>query len=292
MLDLGGATQTFLEAQQNGLQISIQYCTYHNNIVSSVGIPFGKIPSYTKANLVAGDYIFILSTTIDYLLSADYAPPEKFLNWLQVQHQKGVTICAICNGAFLLGKAGLLNNRKCTTHWKRTKQLKQLHPLAGVQENIIYVEDNGIITSAGGTSGVDVSLHILHKLKGDYFTHQISRELIVYQRRNGSDAQESLFLQYRNHVHTGIHAVQDYLHTHLEKKISLTELAEMANMSYRNFCRVFKKEVGLSPLEYITKLRIEKIQQLIKNPNLSRKQIAQKCGLESERQVSRLVAKK
>lgn len=289
LLDLGGATQTFLEAQQNGLDIEMDYCTYGDSIISSVGLPFGKIKNYTEVNLNAGDYIFVLSTNIDFILSKECDLPNQFLHWLKLNYENKVNICAICNGAFLLGKAGLLNNNKCTTHWKRTKELQHQNPLALVQENIIYVEDNGIITSAGGTSGVDVSLHILNKLKGDYFTHKISRELIVYQRRNGSDAQESVFVQYRRHVHVGIHAVQDFIHNNLHKKNSLQNLAEMANMSYRNFSRIFKKETGVTALEYINKLRIERIQQLLQNPNLSRKQIAQKVGLESERHLSRLV---
>lgn len=288
LMDFGGASHVFLEAKEKGLDIEIKFCSYEQNLVSSVGLPLGKLDHYKNINLNTGDYLFIVSADIHFILSDKFNPHKNLLKWLVACKQNGAMVCAICNGAFLLGKTSLLNDRKCTTHWKRTKELQTQFPLAKVQENILFIEDNGIITSAGGTSGIDVALYIITKLKNDLFSYKVSRELIIYNRRSGNDAQHSVYLNNRNHVHMGIHKVQDYLQENLNKKNSLHKLAEIANMSYRNFCRIFKKETFLTVTEYITILRKEKINQLSKNLDMSKLQIASECGLKSERQLSRI----
>lgn len=289
LLDLGGAVHVFSEAQENGLDIELCYAAIDKNIVSGPGLPLGAVKSYRNIKVMEGDYIFIISTDINFILSKNYKIPQEFIDWINKSYAANAYICAICNGAFLLGKTGLLNNRKCTTHWKRTQELKTFFPKADVQENVIFVEDNRVITSAGGTSGVDVSLYIVSKLRDEHFAHKIARELVVYIRRNGSDSQFSIFLESRNHMHSGIHYVQDYVQSNLHKRMNLHKLSQLANMSYRNFCRIFKKETKLTAVQYINLIRKEKVQILIQNKDLSRKQIANLVGLESERQLSRII---
>lgn len=289
LLDLGGASQVFYEAKDQGLSIDIIFCVSEPNVLSAMGLPFGKIQNYKKQKLNKGDILIVLSSDYKYIFSNKFNPDKELLNWLVAQHAKGVTICAICTGAFLLGKAGLLDGRKCTTHWKRTDELQSNFPRAKVQQNIIFIEDNNIYTSAGANSAIDVSLQILSNIKGEYFTHKVARELVVYNRRNGNESQQSIYLSNRQHMHKGIHKVQDYLQENLHVKHSLNELAEMANMSHRNFCRIFKKETNHTVIGYVNLLRKEKINTLIKNPDISRSQIAKHCGLISERQVSRII---
>lgn len=289
LMDFGAAAQAFYEAKEQDLALEISYCSYEENIITATGLPLGKIQNYQTQKLQKGDYLIVLSADYRYIFSPNFNPDTALLNWLEELHQKGIIICSICNGAFLLGKAGLLNGRKCTTHWKRTAQLQQYFPKAKVQENVIFVEDNNIYTSAGASSAVDVSLHILMQIKNEFFSHKVARELVVYNRRNGSEAQYSVYFNNRNHLHIGIHKAQDYLQTNLQHKITIPELAEYVNMSYRNFCRIFKKETSLTVGEYITLLRKERIKELCKNPNISRSQIAKQCGLLSERQVSRIM---
>ncbi|NOT38574.1 MAG: AraC family transcriptional regulator [Saprospiraceae bacterium] len=289
LLDVAGASQVFGEAKEYGIDLEIVFTSLETNIKSGVGLPLGKITNFSNINLSEGDILFIISTDIQYIMSDKYRVPHKFIEWIKNAYNNNVKICAICNGAFLLAKTGLLDGRKCTTHWKRTKELQTLFPKLDVQENVIFVEDTGIITSAGGTSGVDVSLHLLATLQNDYFAHKVARELVVYQRRNGSDAQLSILLESRNHMHKGIHKVQDFVQSNLHKKVNLNKLSGIANMSYRNFCRIFKKETDLTTIQYINMVRKDRINNLIKNKDLSRKQIANLVGLESERQVSRLI---
>jgi transcriptional regulator GlxA family with amidase domain len=291
LLDLGGASQVFYEAKDQGLDIDFNFCSNEKNIVTAIGLPLGKIESYNKQKLNKGDYLIVLSSDYKYIFSKAFNPDKALLNWLVELKEKGVIICAICTGAFLLGKAGLLDGIKCTTHWKRTTELQADFPKAKVQQNIIFIEDNGIYTSAGANSAIDVALHILSHSKDDFFAHKIARELVVYNRRNGTDAQHSVYLNNRNHIHSGIHKVQDYLLGNLHKKNLLSDLAEIANMSHRNFCRIFKKETSLTVIEYVTILRKERIKSLLKNPDLAKIEIANSVGLQSEKQVFRILNK-
>jgi transcriptional regulator GlxA family with amidase domain len=251
----------------------------------------GRLENYKKQKLNKGDYLIVLSADYKYIFSERFNPEKSLLNWLADLKAKGVITCAICTGAFLLGRAGLLDGIKCTTHWKRTSELQADFPEAKVQHNIIFVEDNGIYTSAGANSAIDVALHILSHLKDDFFALKIARELVVYNRRYGADAQHSVYYNNRNHMHSGIHKVQDYLQENLHKKNLLSDLAEIANMSHRNFCRIFKKETSLTVIEYVTVLRKERIKLLLKSPDLSKIEIANSVGLQSEKQVFRILNK-
>jgi transcriptional regulator GlxA family with amidase domain len=289
LLDIAGAAHVFFEAQEFGMPLDIEYCSFESKIYSTSRLPIGEIKNYREQTPRAGDYLFIASGDAKYMLSDALRPEPELLQWIVDAYKRGVSICSVCNGAFLLAKTGLLDYRNCTTHWKRTSQLQAKFPKAKVLENVLFVEDDRIYTSAGAASGIDMALHLLSKMKDDFFAYEIARELVIYNRRAGSHAQQSIYLSYRNHVHAGIHRVQDWLNKHLDLKTSLLELATIANMSDRNFTRIFKRETNITVNQYITLLRQERIRELLKNPDISRKQIAQHCGLKSEKQVSRLM---
>jgi len=289
LLDLAGADQVFFEANDFGANLKLQYCSTKPTLSTSASLPIGRLQHFTKTNPGAGDYLFIPGSSIEYLLSGDFASERELFQWLRTQHAKGVRICSVCTGAFVLGKAGLLDGRKCTTHWKRTAELKHAFPHIRLEEDILFTEDGGIFTSAGVTAGIDMALHILGKIIDDQMSFKVARELVVYLRREGGDTQQSVFLKFRNHIHSGIHKAQDYLQENLRTKVSLEELADWACMSPRSLTRTFRKETGISVNEYTTLLRQERLREYTKNPDMSRKQMARECGLTSERQVVRLL---
>ncbi|MBK7937827.1 MAG: DJ-1/PfpI family protein [Lewinellaceae bacterium] len=255
------------------------------------GLRFAKLPHYSGVAVKKGDYIFIPGMDIDVLTNSHHGAMKDLYRWLSAAYAQGAHLCSICTGAFLLAEGGLLNGKICTTHWKYTQKLQSRYPRLKVQENVLFTEKDGIFTSAGIASGVDMALHIVEKEMGAHFTNKVAREIVVYIRRDGGQAQESIFLSYRNHLHTGIHTVQDWLVENLDQKNGLPQLAEMAHMSTRNFTRIFKKETGVTIGDYLTMLRKEKIAELLKKPDLSRPQIARKVGLKSERQLGRLLQK-
>lgn len=290
LLDLAGPDQVFLEALDYGANIKIQYCSFEHMLQTSAHLPFGEIQNYADVLLQRGDYLIVPGADIQYLSSKQLTSQKALFRWVRDAHSKGVNVCSVCTGSFFLGEAGLLENRECTTHWKRVHELQSRFMSARVQENVLFTEDDGVLTSAGVASGIDLALHIVSKLTDDYFSFQVAREIVVYSRRAGNQAQQSVFLSYRNHIHSGVHKVQDWLQENLHKKSNLSDLSEIACMSTRTLTRTFKKETGITINDYITLLRKERIQKLLKNPDFSKAEIAKQCGLQSERQVSRIIA--
>jgi transcriptional regulator GlxA family with amidase domain len=288
-MDLAGPDQTILEAIDYGANFEIEYCGIDEHPVSSAGLPLGKLKHFIEVQLTEGDFLIIPGSSVNYLISPEFKRNIDLIDWIVQQRREKINLVSICAGAFVLAECGLLDHLECTTHFKRTTQLQALYPKARVKENILFVEENGIYTSAGIAAGIDLLLHIIEKLKGSLFAHKVAREMVIYIRREGSGEQQSIYLQFRNHIHSGIHKVQDFIVGHIDQKNNLTDLADVAGMSERNLTRVFKKETGITVNDYITSVRLENIKNLLNNPDFSRKQIAQKVGLESEKQLQRII---
>lgn len=289
LMDLAGPDQAILEAIDFGADFEIEYCNLENNVVTTAGLPIANLKHFSEVQFKPGDFLIIPGSNASYLISDEFKKHTDLLDWIITNYNLGVKLVSICAGAFVLAECGLLNNMPCTTHFKRTQQLQELYPQTKVMDNILFTQQDGIYTSAGIASGIDVTLHIIEELKGSYFAHLVARELVVYNRRNGNQKQESELLGFRNHIHSGIHKVQDFIIENINQKTNLNELAEIACMSERNFTRIFKKETDITVNDYITIIRKEKIKEFLKNPDLSRLEIASQVGLQSERQLSRLI---
>jgi len=289
LMDIAGPDQTILEAIEYGAPFSIAYCSIGDDLTTSSGLSITQPTHFSTTVLQKGDYLIIPGCNVSYLTATAFKQQHGLRQWIRETYQRGVQLVSICSGSFVLAECGLLDGIECTTHFKRTKQLQQLYPKARVKENVLYVESNGIYTSAGIASGIDLTLHIIEQLEGSYFAHKVAREMVIYIRRNGSDAQHSALLKYRNHIHAGIHKVQDYIIDNIHQKNQLHELATTACMSERNLTRIFKKETGITINAFINSIRLERISHLLHSPDLSRKQIAGQVGLESEKQLLRIL---
>ncbi len=289
LLDLAGPDQVFHEAIDCGAQIQVEYCSLSADPETSSHLRFGGLPSFEEVKVCKGDYLFVPGAEVDFLISPSFPNIEKLKKWLWTAFNNGAHLCSVCTGAFLLARAGLLDGRPTTTHWKRTQQLKAMYPAITLVENQLFTESEGIYTSAGVTAGIDMSLFILGRIRDDYFSFKVARELVVYMRRQGSDVQQTVYTNFRNHIHAGIHLVQDYIQENIQQKHQIEALADIALMSPRNLTRVFRKETGVTINAYITLVRKELLQQLRSNPDITRKQMAAMCGLKSERQVIRLM---
>ena len=290
LLDLAGPNQAIHEAMDFQADFIIEYGGIPGDVHSTSGLPVGRVKHFTKLKLKKGDFLIIPGASYKYMTSKSFLQNKDLFEWIKSVYHQGVNICSICMGAFALAETGLLDGKTCTTHFKKTKELKARYPALNVVENILFTDQQGIYTSAGIASGIDLMLYIIEKLKGGHFAHLVARELVVYNRRSGNESQESEFLKFRNHIHTGIHKVQDYIIENIHSKHPLHELAERASMSERNFTRVFRKETGISVINYTNGIRRVKAIQLLKNPDLSFSAVANKVGLQSERQLKRILA--
>ncbi len=286
LFSLVGSAEIFVEARELGLEYRISYCSINPNLAGHTGLHLSELESYKDVKLKRGDYFYVCGR----FKGSTYSKAEliQFFSWLREQHEKEVIICSTCTGAFVLAEAGLLNHRKCTTHWKYVEELQKSFPKAQVVSDQLYVRDNNIYSTAGSAAGIDLALSIVEENHGPLVAHQIARELVLYIRRDGSSSQKSIYLDYRNHIHPSIHHVQDYLVSNIDKKVVLDQLADLANMSVRNLTRTFRKSTGVSIKEYTNELRIDRASKLIYNKNLSLDHISKECGFEEATQFRRL----
>lgn len=291
LLDLAGPVQVFTEAKFYGFEADIEFYQYRETPVSTSGLGFGKLENYKNAKLKEGDFVFVPGMDFEYVRSIAFMAERGFFNWLKECSENKITVCSICNGAFALGHAGLLKNTECTTHWRRVNELQTQFPQAKVVADILYVKSNDVYTSAGISAGIDLALAILENFKGALFTHKVARGLVVYHRRSGKHKQQSIYLDYRNHINPQIHEVQDYLIDNLSKENSIESLASLVGMSPRNLARVFKEKTGSTVLEYLTLLRKEYANTMLNNPEYTIEYIASKCGFKTARQLQRILKK-
>lgn len=289
LLDLAGPVQVFTEAKFYGLEVEIKFYQFTDSPVSTAGLGFGKVLNFNKAKLKEGDFIFVPGMNFEYVNSISFKAERDFFKWLKECSDKKVTVCSICNGAFALGHAGLLKDTECTTHWRRVNELQIQFPQAKVLADILFIKSNNVYTSAGISAGIDLALAILEDLKGALFTHKVARGLVVYHRRSGKHKQQSIYLDYRNHINPQIHEVQDYMIDNLSKENSIESLAAVAGMSPRNLSRVFKEKTGSTVLEYLTLLRKEYASTMLNNPDYTIEYIASKCGFKTARQLQRIL---
>jgi len=289
LLDLAGPVQVFTEAKFIGYNLSLEYYTYSNEIISTCGLPFSNIKDYRDAELKEGDFVFMPGMDDKYVRGTSFRAEREFFKWLKSCADQKVFVCSVCNGAFALGHAGLLKDTECTTHWRRIDEMQKEFPTAKVISDILFKKSNNVYTSAGISAGIDLALAILEELKGPLFTHKVARGLVVYHRRSQDHTQQSIYLDYRNHINPSIHRVQDHMIEHLSDENSIEDLAELVSMSPRNLSRVFKEKTGTTIVEYLTRLRLEFAKTMLNNPDFTIEYIATKCGFKTARQLQRIL---
>jgi transcriptional regulator GlxA family with amidase domain len=186
-----------------------------------------------------------------------------FLARIAAHHTAGGTVASVCSGADALGRAGLLDGRRCTTHHEIQDVLARRYPNAKVIRDVLYVEDGRVITSAGIASGIDLALHLVAVRHGPAAAAQVARQMVVYARRNGDEQQSSAMLRHRGHLSDVVHQVQDRIDTGFTEPLPLGELASGAGVSERTLTRLFATATGQTPLRYQQLLRVERAEHLI-----------------------------
>jgi transcriptional regulator GlxA family with amidase domain len=282
ILDLAGPVQVFHEANRCGGDYRVLACATRPRLRTDQGLWLSDLEPLPDPE--ADDLVLVPGFR---MASLDPVEPE-VLAWLRNAHDRGARLASICTGAFVLGRAGLLEGRQCTTHWSRVEDLQQRFPSARVLTNRLFVDDGPLTTSAGIASGIDMALSLVERRHGPLVAAAAAREMVVYLRRDGGHRQDSVYLDYRTHLHPGVHRVQDWLITHPGEPATLEALARIANMSPRNLTRAFRQATGISVQEFRTRLRLELARDLLHDPGLTVEAVATRCGFESPRQLRRL----
>jgi transcriptional regulator GlxA family with amidase domain len=198
--------------------------------------------------------------------------------WLQKMSAEVRRLGAVCVGAFLLAEAGLLNNRRATTHWKFGREMATRYPGVRVQHDPLWVKDGNIYTSAGISAGIDLALAWVEEDCGVGLAHEAARELVLFLRRPGGQPQVSVSLASQASEMMSIRELQIWIAEHLQAKLSVEGLADRMSMSVRNFERVFTREVGTAPSQYVLQTRVEAARRQLERTEKGLKQVASAAG--------------
>ena len=196
---------------------------------------------------------------------------------LRSAHARGVRILAACTAVFTLGAAGLLDGRRCTTHWRHAERLAECFPQAQVTPDVLYVEDGQIVTGAGSAAAMDACLHVIRTEFGARVAGAFARRIVVPPHRDGGQAQ---------YVRTAVPDVDadtlgpllTWMTEHLDAELSVDDLAARALMSPRTFARRFRDETGTTPHQWLTHQRILWAEQLLEETSLPVEEIARRAG--------------
>lgn len=276
-LDVTGPLDVFAEA--NGfLPAEAHYR------LQVIGVESGAIACSNGLSLQAHRHYSAALDAYDLLLVAGgpglpgMAFGAGFDAWLQGACQRARRFGSICNGAFMLARAGLLDGRRVTTHWSDAPALAELCPSTRVEADRLYLQDGELFTSAGVTAGIDLSLFLLAQDHGPEVALSVAKRLVVYTQRAGGQSQFSPYLAPLSAEASPVALARQFVLDHLREDLSITELAKAAAMSARNFSRVFTREAGITPAQFVENARVDAARVLLESAAAPLKTVAYDCG--------------
>ncbi|MDX2934180.1 GlxA family transcriptional regulator [Streptomyces ipomoeae] len=203
--------------------------------------------------------------------------PTELLDALRRAVDRGARVLSVCSGVFALGAAGLLDGRACAVHWKHAEELARRYPRAIVEPDVLYVDADPVITSAGTAAGIDACLHIVRKEQGPEVANKIARRMVVPPHRDGGQAQ---YIERPLPPSQGdtMSEVLAWMERHLDKEVTVEQLAARAHMSPRTFARRFQQETGTTPYRWILRQRVLLAQRLLEATDETMDAIAWRTG--------------
>jgi transcriptional regulator GlxA family with amidase domain len=196
---------------------------------------------------------------------------------LRAAHARGAMVMSVCSGAFALAAAGLLDGRRCTTHWMYADQFAERYPLARLEPDVLYVEDGNIFTSAGTAAGIDLCLHIVREHQGSAVANAIARRMVVPPHRDGGQAQ-FVDLPMPASDDDDMQPLLEWMVEHLADELSVDELAARVHLSSRTFARRFRAATGTTPHHWLTGQRVLRAQHLLEQTNEPIERVASQVG--------------
>jgi transcriptional regulator GlxA family with amidase domain len=298
MLDLAGPAEVLRLASQiddeGAVQFDLQYVSPVAALQTSISLPLTGLAPLPQT-LLPGTLVVLVGSTskVTAARQGEFETASATLTeWLQrVFAPSQERLLCICAGALSAARAGLLDGRQCTTHHSLCAALQAIAPKARVLENRLYVTDERISCSAGVTAGIDLTLHLVAELAGPRLACAVAREMVVYMRRGGADPQLSPWVSGRNHLHPALHRVQDAVAAAPCDDWSVTRMASLACTSSRHLARLFHEHAGISPLDYLHRLRVTVARELLVQSSLDMEAIAERSGFGSARHLRRIWGK-
>ena len=210
----------------------------------------------------------------------------KTLAFVRAVAKRGVRVASVCSGAFVLAEAGLLDGRRATTHWQRTRQFVSTYPKVKLEADQIYTRDGNVWTSAGITAGIDLALAMVGEDYGDEIVQRTAKQLVLYHRRSGGQSQFSSLLELK--APTGrFGPLLAWAREHLDAPLTVEDMAEQAGMSSRHFTRAFIAETGTTPSKAVERLRIEVARQRVQSSSEAIERVAETTGFRDPERMRR-----
>ena len=253
----------------------------------------GALTTSSGIRLIADRSLAQVRGPIDTLLIAggrgttDALRDRAMIEWLRNSVRRARRLCSVCTGAFILAEAGLLDGLSATTHWRQCDRLATDYPAVSVETDPIFVRSGKIFTSAGVTAGIDLALALLEDDHGCDVALAVARELVMFLRRPGGQSQFSVQLSTQQADREPIRDLQRWVGDHLGTDLSVETLARRAAMSPRNFARVFTREVGMTPGEFVENLRVEAARRRLEESADGIDSIASNCGFGTRESMRR-----
>ncbi|MEU0007715.1 helix-turn-helix domain-containing protein [Streptomyces sp. NPDC006314] len=203
-------------------------------------------------------------------------PPE-LLQALRRGVDRGARVLSVCSGVFVLAAAGLLDGRRCAVHWHHADELARQYPRVTVEPDVLYVDEDPVITSAGTAAGIDACLHLVRREQGPEVANKIARRMVVPPHRDGGQAQYIERPLPRTSCDT-VGEVLAWMEAHLDQEVTVEQLAARAHMAPRTFARRFQQETGTTPYRWILRQRVLLAQRLLEGTDETMDAIAWRTG--------------
>lgn len=215
------------------------------------------------------------------------ATDAALLAWLRRLAPRVRRLASVCTGAFILAEAGLLNGRRATTHWAYAERLARRYPRITVEPDAIFVRAGRVYTSAGVTAGMDLALALVEEDLGHSVALEVARRLVLFLKRPGGQSQFSSQLAAQMAPAGLLKDLPEWIVAHLDADLSVEALAARAAMSPRNFARVFRKALGVTPAKFVERARVEHARRQLEDSPLTIDAVANDCGFGSAERMRR-----
>lgn len=206
--------------------------------------------------------------------------PSALTAALRDAHRNGSRIVSICGGAYVLAAAGLLSGRRATTHWHHAGDFAARFPDVQLEPDVLYVDDEDVLTSAGSAAGLDLCLHILRRDHGPGVANEMARNLVTPPHRSGGQAQY-IRRPLPDGSATRLGPLLDWIRGSLSETLSIAQLSARAGMSPRTFCRCFGEATGMTPGTWIMRERLNLARDLLETTRLGIDEVAFRSGFGS-----------
>jgi transcriptional regulator GlxA family with amidase domain len=211
---------------------------------------------------------------------------KRTLDFIRATVRRGCRVASVCSGAYLLAEAGVLDGRRATTHWSRTRHFLGAYPKIKLEPDKIFIRDGNIWSSAGISAGIDLALAMASEDFGDEVARSTARQLVIYHRRAGGQSQFSSLLELK--APTGrFAALLSWAREHLDQPLTVEQLAEQAGMSSRHFTRAFIAETGATPSKAVERLRLEVARQRVQSSGEAIEGVARTTGFRDPERMRR-----